>query len=777
MSEELSLEEIAAQFVERREAGEALTAEDFVAEHPEYADELRDLLALMGEMENVGVDRTVPIASGSASAPLRTNLPDSDYRLLRELGRGGMGVVFEALQVSLNRKVAVKLLNSSLLTSPEQRTQFENEARVIAMLHHPNIIKIYSAGCSEERCYYAMELVDGKGLDRRRFDDLRELARIALQAAQALAYAHRCGVLHRDIKPANMLLDGEGEVHIGDFGIACILTGGETLVEAQDRRSGTLRYMAPERLSGGVNTFATDQYSFGATFYELAAGKPLLQAKSQEDLVKRISSAPVEPLVCREPEFSAIVNKCLAFDPAERYANMDEVAADLRRFLNREPVRAFASSPWHRFTLWCRRKPAVAALTFAAALCAAAFAVSLTVGYFRTRAALRLAEANAAAADAAISRIFARISEQPPSRKNTELLSALLPYYQAVVAQRNTPGAKLAAAYGVIGECALRSGNYAMAEKAFRRMMKYRADAYPLNQLAAVLKKRGHPEHADGFSRLVVSGFEDSTDEKDRFEVVRALLALSSGPESPERAKAFRMLESLLQEHPENAEYRFLYAVLLGGNPRLYRELRIPGVEPNALLLLSRLAEEHPDNPEYNLALVKLMLRRFRMKRDMKSERDSLDDALVVAERMLVRWPNDPQIVSAAVKLHSRHIESLFRHGGGVKALKENERLLGILEMLSHNPENSDAIREELLQLQLRRLAMLRRRASEEEEETLRRKIEKELQHYRGPKLEEFRKQLDEPPPADGGGERAPRLRNGPPGRNRPRPPARHRRP
>ena len=217
--------------------------------------------------------------------------------------------------------------------------------------------------------------------------------------------------------------------------------------------------------------------------------------------------------------------------------------------------------------------------------------------------------------------------------------------------------------------------------------------------------------------------------------------------------------------------------MLLGGNPRLYRELRIPGVEPNALLLLSRLAEEHPDNPEYNLALVKLMLRRFRMKRDMKSERDSLDDALVVAERMLVRWPNDPQIVSAAVKLHSRHIESLFRHGGGVKALKENERLLGILEMLSHNPENSDAIREELLQLQLRRLAMLRRRASEEEEETLRRKIEKELQHYRGPKLEEFRKQLDEPPPADGGGERAPRLRNGPPGRNRPRPPARHRRP
>ena len=742
MSGKLSLEEIAAQFLERREAGETLGIGDFAAEYPEYADELRKLLELMTDMDQIKPDQMREFAEDPVS--VRTNLPDSDYRLIRKIGSGGMGVVYEAVQVSLNRRVAVKLLNSSLLPKAEQRILFENEAKVIAMLHHPNIVKIYSAGCSEERCYYAMELIEGKGLDACRFDNLRELAGIALQAAQALSYAHRCGVLHRDIKPANMLLDGEGNIHISDFGIAFILSGDEPIIEMNGSRSGTLRYMAPERLADGVNTFATDQYSFGAAFYELTTGKPLLPADSQEDLKKRICSAPVEPLSCREPEFAAIINKCLSFDPEKRYADMNEVVSDLQHFLNREPVRAFASSPWHHFILWCRRKPVVAALTFAAACCAAAFVTALIVGYIQTKAALKLAEQNAQVADSAITRIFTRISEQPPSRKNSELLSALVPYYQAIVRQRNIPESRICEAYGIIGECALRSGNYAMAEDAFRQVMKFRSDAWPMNRLAAVLEKQGKKEESKKLSLEVVARFEKSQSDPDRFEAVRALLALSSKPDSDERSRAFRILESLLKGQPDNPEYRFLYAVLLGGNPRLFHSLRIPGVEPNAVVLLSSLADKHPDNPEYSLALVQLMLRSFRMRRDMRNAHDSLDNALFISERMLGRWPNDPQIVSAAVRLHSRYIESLFRRGGGVNALKGNERLLGILEILSLNPENSDAIREELIQIQLRRLSMIRRRSAKKEEESLRRKIEKELQHYRGPKREDFLKQLEE---------------------------------
>ena len=740
MSDGHSVEEIAAEFLERRQAGEDLHTEAFLAEHPEHAEELRGLLALMLDMEKISPDQT---RKSAPPQPERTNLPDSDYRLVRKIGSGGMGVVFEAVQVSLNRRVAVKLLNSSLLTDDDQRALFENEAKVIAMLHHPNIVKIYSAGCSEERCYYAMELIDGKGLDRCQFDDLRELARIGLQAAQALAYAHRCGILHRDIKPANMLLDTEGNIHLSDFGIAFILSGNEPVVESRGSRSGTLRYMAPERLAEGINTFATDQYAFGVTLYELATGKPMLQSNSHEELVKRICSGAIEPLSCAEPEFAAIINKCISFDPADRYADMDEVVSDLQRFLNREPVKACRHSLLHRLVLWCRRKPAVAALTFASAGCAAALVISLIIGFIQTRAALKLAEQNAQAADSAISQIFKRISEQSPSRKNTELLNALLPYYRMIAGQRHIPPTKICEAYAVIGECAMRTGSYEVAEEAYRSMMKYRSDACPVNRLAEALSKRGKTGEANRLYRQVVEKFEKSEKAEDRFETVRALLALSKASDSEERSRAFRILENLLKDQPSNPEYRFLYAVLLGGNPRLYHSLRIPGVEPNAAKLLSKLAEEHPEQPEYGLALIDLMTRKFRLIRSFQNSGNAMDEILRLSEKMLGRWPNDPQIVSAVVKLHQRCMDVLRRRGGDEKVRKERERLLAILEILFHNPEISDPVKEELIQIQLRRLEIFRRRGAREEAEALSAVIARELEQYHGPRRQEFREQLD----------------------------------
>ena len=746
MKDEHAIEELAAEFLERRENGEKPEIEDFLADHPEQGDELRSLLKLMQDMDEINPSSRSRTPVPEAS-PERVNLPDLDYRLVRKLGSGGMGVVFEAVQISLNRKVAVKLLNSSLLTNADLRAQFENEARLIAMLHHPNIVKIYSAGCSEERCYYAMELIDGKGLDRCRIEDIRELARIALQAAQALAYAHRCGVLHRDIKPANMLLDDEGNVHLSDFGIAFTLTGDEPVMEKSGIRSGTLRYMAPERLEKGANTYATDQYSFGVSLYELITGQPMFHAGSGIELKKRITAGNIPTLSCRYPELAAIVNKCIRFRPEDRYKNMEEAASDLRRFLNHEPVRAFSRAPWYRFALWCRRKPAVAALTFASALCAAALVISLIIGYIQTRSALQLAEQNAAAADSVISQVFTRISEQSPSHKNSELLNTLLPYYQSLARQRDIPRAKLCEACGVIGECALRAGNYETAEKAFRKMAEYRSDAYSMNRLAEILKKRGRKEEADKISRDVIAKFEKSPSREERFETVRALLALSVRQEDAMHTRAFKILESLLKEDPANPEYRFQYALLLGGNPRLSQSLKIPGVEPNAAKLLAQLANTYPDKPEYSLALIKLMYRRFRFVRSFQNSREAADDAVLVSERMLGRWPNDPQIVSAAVRLHSRYIDILRKRGVEVRARKENDRLLNILEILFYNPEISDAVKEELIQLQLRRLQMFRRRnnsGSHSEIDSLVRKIDRELEHYRGSRRQEFRDLLYE---------------------------------
>lgn len=428
------------------------------------------------------------------------DLEGDDYRLIRRLGSGGMGMVFEALQLSLNRKVALKLLSPLLLQDAAQRIQFEHEAHVIARLHHPNIVRIFSAACRPGCCYYAMELIEGKSLDGCEFSNPYEIARIGLQAARAIAYAHRCGILHRDIKPANLLLDEAGEVHVSDFGLAFLLQGRNEVIEKEGAQSGTLRYMSPERLVHGVNTFSSDQYAFGVTLYELVAKSPPFPGLAPEELMERICREPVPPLKCSEPDLAAIINKCVSFRPESRYRSMDELSEDLLHFLNHEPVGASSPSPSRRLQLWMKRKPAVAVLSLAAALCAAAFVVALGAGYLQTASALKLAENNAAVADAALSQVFTRIAEQPPSQKNTQLLSALLPYYRMIARGKNLPESKVCEANAVIGECALRTGSYALAEEAFRNMMKFRKDAFPVNQLATALKNRVKIKRQRNFS-------------------------------------------------------------------------------------------------------------------------------------------------------------------------------------------------------------------------------------------------------------------------------------
>lgn len=219
-----TLETAAERLLGRIRAGEAISQEDLARDFPGHAAELGRLLPLMLELEGLGARRP------PAGAP-PPELPGTDFRLLRRIAVGGMGEVFEAEQRSLGRRVAVKLLAPDLLRDAAQRERFEAEARLIAQLHHPHIIQVLSAGSAAGRAWYAMELVEGERLDRCAFRDAREIARVALQAAQALAYAHRHGILHRDVKPANLLLDAARDVRVGDFGLAVALRGAETSVE------------------------------------------------------------------------------------------------------------------------------------------------------------------------------------------------------------------------------------------------------------------------------------------------------------------------------------------------------------------------------------------------------------------------------------------------------------------------------------------------------------------------------------------------------------------
>ena len=769
MSEAISFEELAEMYLDLYRSGTAPAIPDYAAAHPEHADELLRLLPLMIEMESKpAVEQTVRLNDTSSvtaafEAGAVVDLPD--LRLTGKLGRGGMGTVFEAVQISLDRKVAVKLLSSRLLTDAAQRAQFEKEARMIAMLHHPNIVKILSAGCNAERCYYAMELIHGKPLDRVEFRSLDEIARIGLQAARAIAYAHRCSIMHRDIKPANLLLDADREVHICDFGIASILGDSPELVEESGSRSGTVRYMTPERLSKGINNYSADQYALGATLYELVTRAPLFAERTQKELVKRICSGPVPPLKCASGDLAAIINKSVSFYPEQRYPNMDEMAEDLRRFLNREPVAAASPSSWRRLQLWARRKPAVAALSLAVAICLVALFAASAVGYWRTKVALRRAERNAQAADETLSQVFRRMAELPPTPKNTQMLSSLLPYYRMIAAERNLSGGKLYRANAVVGELALRSGNFELAEASYRSMLKLREDAFPMNQLALALSQQGKGDEAKSWSTRVVDEFADSAVPRQRFEAVRALLALSDSPESAERSRAFGILEELLAQDPQDPELRFQYAQLLAGNPGLFRDKRIPGVVPNASELLMKLADAYPNRPEYGVAMVELMLKKLRrFPGAARRNRKEIITAVDLSERLLGRFPNDPQVVSAVTELHKQYIGMLRDEGESHIVDRVTDKLTYILEILFYNPEIPVAIKESLIRQQLEKLESLKKTARPSSASLLRAKLSSELENYQGPHRDEFCKRLEAIPEErnirDGGAGMRPRRRN-----------------
>ena len=688
-----TFEELVDLYLDRCHLGDAPDIAVFAAEHPEHAAELLETLPLLNDLETIGDAARGRSVATTAELP---ELPGSDFRLLRKIGGGGMGVVFEARQLSLDRRVAVKLLASSLVSNAARRAQFEREARLVATLRHPGIVKVIAAGQSAGTCYYAMELIDGERLDRHAFtDDLRVLADVGLQAARALAYAHAHQVMHRDIKPSNLLLDRNGVVHIADFGLACALEDGRDAIDRPGAQNGTLRYMPAERLIHGISSFLGDQYALGATLYELIARHPILAERSSARLFRRICTAPVPPLSCAEPDLAAIVNKCVAYDPRDRYPSMDDLAEDLRRFLDHEPVLAAPTPARRRLALWVRRKPLVAALSAFAAVSALCAVCALAVGYLRTADALRRAERNAALAGAALSGVFRSVENQSPSRRDTQLLSELLPYYGELARRQDMPPDKIAEANRILGTCAFRTGNYALAERAFRHLTTARTTAADRNNLADALRRQGRTDEANAIYREVADGFAASTNATDRFESVRALKALAQDDyDSPDRVRAFQILADLLKESPRDPDYRYQYALILGANPRVFAALRLPGLKPNPTQILSQLADEYPDRPEYGLALVDLVERRLRATRRPRAE-DLYDfsNAMERADRLLGRFPNMPDVVSAVIRMRDAYVNFLRRIGSATAANQLQTRTTGILEMLAHSPEAPDSQR------------------------------------------------------------------------------------
>ena len=328
------------------------------------------------------------------------NFGGTDWRLVRQIGHGTMGTVYEAEQISLARKVAIKVLPVAVSSSPSRRARFLREAQTLAMLHHPNIVKVYAAGTAGDRLFYAMDMVQGTDLRNVKPAGADDVAILGLSAAQALAYAHRCGVIHQDVKPANLLVDGDGNLHLADFGIAALLQGADYVASS----GGTHRYMAPEMQNGrGIASPASDQYALGVTLTELAQG-----AKDN-----RIPS-----------DLTAIFNKMTASEPDARYPDMETVADDLHRFLRHEPVLAQPPSLVRRFSLWTRRNPAAAIGAAGAAVCLVGFILALAFGFVQSRRAFVQTQAALAQTQAARTETEAALAQTQAALAQTEAEAA-----------------------------------------------------------------------------------------------------------------------------------------------------------------------------------------------------------------------------------------------------------------------------------------------------------------------------------------------------------------
>ncbi len=296
------------------------------------------------------------------------DLKAAGYEVRRLLGRGGMGVVYEARQIALNRPVALKLVRSGSFASESELLRFQNEAEAVAQLDHPHIVPIYEVGSHGGRHFFSMKRIDGCSVDRRLAEfaaDPRAAARLVAVVAEAIHHAHQRGILHRDLKPANILLDEKGEPHVTDFGLAKRIDGDPELTHS-NTLIGTPSYMAPEQTTrgrGAIST-ATDVYGLGTILYALLTGRaPFTGTTLVEtlDMVRTQYPEPPSRLNHRVPrDLDVICRKCLEKEPGRRYPSALALSEDLSRWLRGEPILARPVSAPVRAAMWCRRNPLVA---------------------------------------------------------------------------------------------------------------------------------------------------------------------------------------------------------------------------------------------------------------------------------------------------------------------------------------------------------------------------------------------------------------------------------
>jgi serine/threonine protein kinase len=419
------------EYLASLESGQKPNRQAFLARHAEIAAPLAECIDGMEMLHEASSPARPAGAIADVGVDWQPGAALGDFRIVREIGRGGMGVVYEAEQLSLGRRIALKVLPFALTLDPRHLQRFKNEARAAAHLHHTNIVPIYSVGCERGVHFYAMQFIEGQtvaevihGLrtlavspqrQQGRLPALagaagscpgstaettverlgaietayssgspqffRKVAELGVQAAEALEHAHEYGVVHRDVKPGNLMVDARGHLWVADFGLAQFQN--DAALTLSGDLLGTLRYMSPEQALArrGAVDHRTDVYSLGATLYELLTLQPAHTGSDRQELLHQIAVEEPRPPRRHNPAIPAdletIVLKAMAKGVEERYATARELADDLRRFLEQKPILARRPTLLERAAKWARRhRTAVAAVVVLLLLAAVGFAVS-----------------------------------------------------------------------------------------------------------------------------------------------------------------------------------------------------------------------------------------------------------------------------------------------------------------------------------------------------------------------------------------------------------------
>jgi serine/threonine protein kinase len=828
--------ELAEEFVERYRRGERPSLKEYIDRHPSLADEIREAFPAMAMMENIAL-ADESLAGDLTGAALQAKAPPleqlGDYRILREIGRGGMGVVYEAEQVSLGRNVALKVLPPQIIRDARQRHRFEREARSAAKLHHTNIVPVYGVGEHGETPYYVMQFIPGLGLDEvleelkrlksvggmpasavgadelkgsrrdvtaadiarslltgrfeadgtgERTDPLGDagattppdappgpavgttvrpgaldgsgrladssslssssfwllgsgqgtvarrskarkptywqgVARIGVQVADALEYAHKQGILHRDIKPSNLLLDTRGTAWVTDFGLAKA-SDQPNLTHTGDLL-GTLRYMPPEAFEGRSGALG-DVYSLGLTLYELLALRPAFSEKERGRLVHQVTTeeAPRLGRLNREVprDLETIVHKAIEREPGHRYATAGELGADLQRFLDDEPILARRATAAEQLLRWARRNPGIAALSGAlAAVLIVVAAISLVVAGRMSRLADRQARA-AREAELARRREADQRAVAEDARRQAQASA------READAQRRQAEASFARARRAVDDSftkvsesklldvpglqPLRLDLLRSALAIYDEFLKERGDDVALQaellqtrlRTGRILNVLGRHDDARAAFRAAADGYEQAFRARPADLGLKAGLAdalvwvaaYSSPASQDARIQAFRrpiaLLEEVVAARPGEArfkkdlarDYNLLFTALAGFN---FTESS--DASERCVTLWLELADQAPDDPDVLQGLstsLNDLMRSPRFERSVDQQTRLARQALELNRAALTVHPHDDSLIQRLSMFTISLASCLWEQGNREEAVGELRAVIALLE-------------------------------------------------------------------------------------------------